>query len=160
MTFRPNKPLSQWLTLMALTAMTDAAVAAESPWSRKQAAAEDLLPASQAFQLVSAERSGDEVTVTWSIAPGYYLYRKRLGFEAAVPSGLSFDAPRLPQGEAVADERDGTNEVYRETLKAQLHARSDAAALQQLRVRYQGCADVGVCYPPVTALIGVTPASR
>jgi thiol:disulfide interchange protein DsbD len=66
----------------------------------------------------------------------------------------------LPQGEAVADERDGTTEVYRETLKAQLHARSDAAALQQLRVRYQGCADAGVCYPPVTALIGVTPASR
>lgn len=133
---------------------------AASPWVHRTVGADDLLPAAQAFQLLAAERSGEAVTVTWAIAPGYYLYRKRLGFEAVTPTAARLDAPRLPKGESVADEREGRTEVYRVALKAQLRAQAGTPLPEQLRVQYQGCADAGVCYPPVTAVVDVTAAPR
>jgi thiol:disulfide interchange protein DsbD len=159
MTIRLHRLTTNAAAALLSLGAVGSSLAAESPWARKTGAADNLLPAAQAFQLLAAERSGDQLTVTWAIAPGYYLYRKRLGFEVTTPTGATLDTPALPKGETVADEQ-GTTEVYRETLVARLHARSGTPAVQQLRVHYQGCADAGVCYPPVTALIDIKPAPR
>lgn len=123
-------------------------------WSQKKPASAELLPADQAFALVSAERRRDRIAVTWSIAPGYYLYRKRLGFAAEPASqAQTLGTAQLPAGTTMHDEQ-GDNEIYRGTLVAQLPLRT-ATAPQRLRVYYQGCADAGVCYPPQTKLVDV-----
>jgi thiol:disulfide interchange protein len=129
-------------------------------WSKKSVAGPDLLPADTAFQLVSAQRDGDNVKLDWVIAPGYYLYRKRLSFEPVQPAQAHLGAAQLPKGENVHDEHFGDTEIYRETLQAKLPLTKGAPAVQQLRVRYQGCADAGVCYPPVTRVIDVAAAPR
>ncbi|MDB5987067.1 MAG: thioredoxin family protein [Nevskia sp.] len=152
---RPN-PLNRSALLATALLCATAASAADigALWSHQASAGTQLLPVDQAFALVSAERKHDRIEVTWSIAPGYYLYRKRLGF-AVEPAGKAqtLGAAQLPAGTPMHDEQ-GDNEIYRNTLVAVL-AIQTAHAPQRLRVRYQGCADAGVCYPPQTKLIDV-----
>ncbi len=147
--------------LLALAMLSTTGLAsAASPWTKPAAAPDDLLPGDQAFQLVAAQRTGDSIFVSWAIAPGYYLYRKRLGFEVLVPAGTPKPDAVLPVGLRVPDETDGTTEVYREVLRARLRTKVATAAVRRLRIRYQGCADAGVCYPPVVAEVDVTDAPR
>lgn len=135
--------------------------AADGLWPSKNAGGSGgLLKADQAFQLVAAEREGDTLKVSWDIAPGYYLYRKRLGFQVAQPQGGRLDAPMLPRGETVHDAHEGTAEIYHGSLQAVLHWPRGAAAPQQLKVNWQGCAEAGVCYPPQSRLVDVIDLSR
>ena len=108
------------------------------------ARAEDFLAPEQAFKLASA-RQGDTLQLTWTIAPGYYLYRERLDF-----GGL---AATLPAGERKFDDTFNKEmEIYRERLVVSLPY-AQAAAKGVLTVGYQGCADAGLCYAPVQAPI-------
>jgi thiol:disulfide interchange protein DsbD len=149
--------MKQAATTSLLCAMLLAgSAAADGFWPSKGASASNgLLKADQAFRLIAAERDGDSLKVSWDIAPGYYLYRKRLGFQVAQPQGGKLEAPVLPTGETVRDEHEGSTEIYRDSLQAVLHWPRGAAAPQQLRVNWQGCAEAGVCYPPQSRLIDV-----
>lgn len=146
---------------LLLAALLCSSAAADSLWPSKAASgSRDLLKADQAFRLVAAEREGGALKVSWDIAPGYYLYRKRLGFAVAQPAGTALEAPQLPRGELVRDEHEGNAEVYRGSLQALLHWPKSAAAPRQLRVSWQGCAEAGVCYPPQSRLVEVIDLSR
>ena len=124
-------------------------------WHHK-ALTPDLLQVDQAFALGSAERKAGGIEVTWAIAPGYYLYRKRLGFDVVTPADPSLiGAPVLPKGAPIHDELEGDDEIYRDALVATLPLTAGTAAPRRLRVRYQGCAEIGVCYPPVSRVIDV-----
>jgi thiol:disulfide interchange protein DsbD len=111
-------------------------------------AAGDLLPADQAFRF--SARALDERTLEarFTIADGYYLYRDKLRF-AVAPEGPVLGAPVLPAGKIKTDEFFGKVETYRGTLVVKLPL-SGALAGQTvlLAADSQGCADVGVCYPP------------
>jgi len=131
------------------------AAAADGLWQKKDGSGRDLLKADEAFRLEPAQRDGDRLTVGWIIAPGYYLYRKRLAFLVVAPSGSTLAPPVLPKGEVVHDANEGDAEVYRSVLQATLHWPAGSAAPQRLRISYQGCAEIGVCYPPQTRLIDV-----
>jgi len=135
-------------------AMSNVACAADL-WAKKSPATggPELLSAEAAFQLASVRREGQDIKVDWVIAPGYYLYRKRLAFEIVAPKSAQLGAAALPHGATVHDEHFGDVEVYRETLQARLPVNGPAPT--QLRIRYQGCADAGVCYPPVTRVIDI-----
>ena len=134
--------------------------AADGLWPRKDAGSRDLLKADDAFRLLAAEREGHAVKVSWDIAPGYYLYRKRISVEALAPEGARVDAPELPRGERIEDEYQGSAEIYHGSLQAALHWPGNSAAPQRLRVSYQGCAEAGVCYPPQTRQIDVIDLSH
>ena len=149
----------RWLVAPLAGIVFSGAAGADGLWDKKRAGEPELLPAESAFQLVSAERTGDAVQLEWVIAPGYYLYRKRLAFESVAPAGTKLGEAKLPQGANLHDEHFGNVEVYRETLRATLPLIHGKAAPQQLRVRYQGCADAGVCYPPVTRVVDVVVAA-
>jgi len=137
--------------------MTGAA-SASSLWPQKTSAVDDLLPVDQAFALVSAQRKGEVIEVSWSIAPGYYLYRSRLGFAAEPATAAQvFGSAKLPAAARIHDER-GDSEIYRGNLVAVLPLRDAGVILKHLRVRYQGCANAGVCYPPQDKLINVISA--
>src|SRR5690606_18297913 len=117
---------------------------------------DDLLPVDEAFVLrVDAGATGG-IKLEWTIAEGYYLYRHRMGAEPlddgfrADPAGL-----QLPPGTPYTDEFFGDVETYRGRV-AGLLAGTATAARTELKIRYQGCADVGICYPPQTRTVAVT----
>lgn len=124
---------------------------ARDPWHQGGG---QLLSADQAFQLMPVEAHGKSLHVEWNIAPGYYLYRGQLKFEAVEPAAR-LKAPRLPAGVKYHDGHFGDVEIYRGgTLAVELSADQP---LQKLKVSYQGCAEAGVCLPPQTRIIEVIP---
>ena len=116
----------------------------------------DLLPIDEAFALSARATDRGRIEFHWEIAPGYYLYRHRTGVELA-EGGFKSNPLELPEGEAYTDEFFGDVETYRHQLTAVLTgAAADDAAALRFKVKYQGCADVGVCYPPHTKTVTVT----
>lgn len=126
-------------TLLALTALA-------GPVS----AADDFLPPEQAFRY-STDSDGESVRVHWDVAPGYYLYRKRMGVASRV-STTQVGEPVYPRGETHTDEYFGEQEVFRGkfTVTAPLIFHSGRPASLPLELKLQGCADGGLCYPPTT----------
>jgi thiol:disulfide interchange protein DsbD len=123
---------------------------------------EEFLNPDEAFQLVTEVEGGGAITAHWQIADGYYLYRKRMGFNVAEGSDVVLGEPVLPDGEMKNDEYFGEMEVYYNNVLARLpvERRADGATTIDLDVVYQGCADAGLCYPPITKSFNLTlPAS-
>jgi len=109
--------------------------------------AEDLLPPEKAFQFSARVLDSQTLAVRYDIAPGYYMYREKFRFEAP-PAELG--AAELPPGKLKDDEIFGKVETYRERveIKLPLSALSPLPATVTLKATSQGCADIGVCYPP------------
>jgi thiol:disulfide interchange protein DsbD len=115
-----------------------------------RAAGQDFLPPQQAFRYTLAAEPG-VIAVRWTVAPGYYLYRKRMGVETAAP-WATLGEPVLPKGESHTDEFFGEQEVYRGEFEVRvpLTLGRDVRGTPSLplTLRLQGCADAGLCYPP------------
>ena len=112
----------------------------------------DLLPVDQAFALSAAAPAAGRVQLQWKIADGYYLYRHRISVQA--DPGFRAQPLQLPRGASHHDEFFGNVETYRRQLLATLPGTPSAASVT-LKVKYQGCADLGVCYPPQTRTLTV-----
>lgn len=114
------------------------------------------LAVDEAFRLMPAERMGQQLHIRWEIAPGYYLYRERLAFEAVEPLGAKLTAPQLPEGKKHHDEHFGDVHVYRTTDASATFKLSRKMILPtRIKVSYQGCADIGICYPPQTRILDI-----
>jgi len=122
-------------------------------------AADDFLPPKMAFK-PTAEIVNGELTIRYQIAPGYYLYRDRLGFESAT-SGVSVGPASLPVGEDHEDDYFGKQVIYRGDISIGADVRFDGPPRDfDLKLKLQGCADAGLCYPPQTwTLRVVAPAA-
>ena len=116
---------------------------------------DDLLPVDEAFVLTAHAPSRERIEIDWKIADGYYLYRHRTAIR--VQDGSFAAQPlQMPPGTPYHDEFFGDVETYRQRLAAVLPGRAAAGAdTLSLEVRYQGCADLGVCYPPQTRTLRV-----
>ena len=111
---------------------------------------EDLLPVDQAFVLSANAVARDSIELQWKVADGYYLYRHRIDVRAEGP-GFQARKLQLPKGKAHHDEFFGDVETYHDDLTGVLPGEaSDDASEVTLKVKYQGCADAGICYPPQT----------
>jgi thiol:disulfide interchange protein DsbD len=111
-------------------------------------AEDDFLPPEQAYRYtVSAD--GSQLTVTYAIQKGYYLYKKRMGAATDAP-GVTLGTPVLPQGLPHSDEFFGEQEIYRQsvTFTVPYTVQGAAPAVLDLKLKLQGCADAGLCYPP------------
>lgn len=114
----------------------------------------DLLPVDEAFALTATADQRDSIALQWKIAPGYYLYRHRTAVKA--DAGFNGGELRMPAGERHHDDFFGEVETYRGQLRATLPGRPTAdASVVTLEVRFQGCADAGVCYPPQKRIVQV-----
>lgn len=116
---------------------------------------DEFLDPEQAFVLTAEARSANDVVMNWRIAEGYYLYKERIKVEpadAAQPIG----AVVLPKGEDHYDEYFGNQEVYRESLDASFAVPPRDSKTVDVKVTYQGCADAGLCYPPITKTVSVS----
>ncbi|MDO4879481.1 MAG: protein-disulfide reductase DsbD [Neisseria sp.] len=107
--------------------------------------ASQLLPPEQAF-VPRVEVSKDGAALSFDIADGYYLYQSKI--EAATdPEGLLGKAEFSP-GEQKEDEFFGKQTVYHRSAAVTLPYTKQPDGSYTLTVAYQGCAEVGVCYPP------------
>lgn len=108
----------------------------------------DLLPVDEAFAVSAEAVAPDRVRLTWDVAEDYYLYRHRFGFSSDTP-GVSLGEAELPPGEEHTDEFFGRVETYRGQVTAELPLSGHQPGQRvELTADLQGCADVGVCYPP------------
>ena len=112
-----------------------------------------------AFRMEASARNPGLAVVRWSIEPGYYLYAKRVEVHLpeGSPPGTSIAGLDLPAGETEEDPYFGRVEVYRFEASASVrlaHAGSPPSALA-LDVVYQGCADAGLCYPPIRKAVAL-----
>ncbi|MDQ2701722.1 MAG: cytochrome C biogenesis protein, partial [Pseudomonadota bacterium] len=114
-----------------------------------------LLPVDQAFALQASAPRPDRIELSWKIADGYYLYRHRTSVEVQ-GGGFVATELQLPDGERHTDEFFGEVETYRGSLLAVLPGSASPGTRQVVvKVKYQGCADLGVCYPPQTRTLTV-----
>jgi len=129
--------------------------ASAKPWWMRGVASNetDFLPPDAAFR-VGAIIDGNTVKVRWVIADGYYLYRHKIEVKAESPD-LQVFTPRLPPGVTKTDPYLGTQEIYTQQVEASVpFSRFDGGAHPiQIKVTYQGCAEAGLCYPPITKVI-------
>lgn len=112
-------------------------------------AADDLLDPEQAFKFSARVVDGQTLEVRYQIAEGYYLYKEKLKFQAE-PSDVVLGTAQLPAGKVKQDEYFGKVETYRHNLVIRLPYTRGSATQITLKAASQGCADVGVCYPPQT----------
>ena len=119
--------------------------------------AADFLPPDRAFRVFGEPAGSDRVRLTWEIAPGYYLYRSRLKV-ATDSRDAQLGALALPEGQTKHDEYFGTQQVYHNELVAELPLKRHAGTaplVLPITVTYQGCADAGLCYPPITKTLSI-----
>ena len=119
---------------------------------------DDFLPPEQAFRFSATQVDGQTVEVKFAIADGYYMYRERL-IVAADPATISLAPLELPAGKVKFDETFNKDvETYRHELIFRVKA-ENASSPFALIVTSQGCADQGLCYPPMKSRFQVNPTS-
>jgi thiol:disulfide interchange protein DsbD len=111
----------------------------------------DLLDAAQAFRFSASSVDAGTLEVRYRIADGYYLYRDKFKFSAEPAADFTLGSPQIPPGKVKQDEYFGKVETYRHEIVIRIPlTRSGSATQLLLKAISQGCADVGVCYPPQT----------
>ena len=124
-------------------------------WRPALAAEDDFLEPEKAFQFSARPLDAKTVEVTFDIAPGYYLYREQFRFAA---TGATLGVAAIPPGKVKFDETFQKNvETYRDTVKIVVPVESAAVPFRFVTTS-QGCADAGLCYPPMqsAALVSLT----
>ncbi len=131
---------------VAACTLTPALLLLAAPLST--ASGEDILRPEEAFRY-AVSQAGDEITITWQIEPGHYLYRERMSY-ASESAGLELGDAVFPPGEPHYDEFFGDMAIYRNQAVIRIPIRRRAPELRSaaLELLSQGCADIGLCYPP------------
>ncbi|WP_350603400.1 protein-disulfide reductase DsbD [Pseudoalteromonas sp. SMN1298-MNA-CIBAN-0114] len=102
-----------------------------------------FLPVDQAF-VFDFDQQGSTVFVGWDIAPDYYLYKKKI---EVIAKGANIQVGDSGSGEIIEDEFFGKTEVFFNTASV-VSKLSNITEGAVVKVRYQGCAKAGLCYPP------------
>jgi thiol:disulfide interchange protein DsbD len=110
---------------------------------------EELLEPEKAFALTVTTLDTDTVQARWDIAEGYYLYRSKFTFSSNT-AGITLGEPSYPAGKIKHDEFFGDVETYRGSITITIPVERAAGAPDTFTItaNSQGCADIGVCYPP------------
>jgi thiol:disulfide interchange protein DsbD len=108
----------------------------------------EFLQVDEAFQFEFGQND-DQLTLSWTVADGYYLYKKQ--FKTVVKSA-EIGEPTYPEAEQIEDEFFGLSDVFRGQVDIHypiIQSIQDGV----VKIRYQGCADAGLCYPPTTKVV-------
>lgn len=117
----------------------------------------ELLPPEQAFTAKVRVKDATTLIAEFEPAKAYYLYRDRISFNIVQPAAAQIASVRLPDGDMKPDPTFGHVAVFHAPFAAaiSLQRTADTASTVQLQFSYQGCSDLGVCYPPVEKTIDV-----
>ncbi|WP_077340400.1 protein-disulfide reductase DsbD [Pseudocolwellia agarivorans] len=141
-----------WLGFISLFLLTAQVSAQESIFDVSSPSLfsndDEFLPLDEAFQF-NFHQEGNRVNVTFDIAEGYYLYRHQFKFKT---EEASISDVVLPTGEDHEDEYFGVQKIFTGHLAFNI----DVESTQEnpiVTVRYQGCAEKGLCYAPAKQTI-------
>ena len=116
-------------------------------------AATDFLPPEKAFRVEATWlENSNQVEIEFMPAKGYYLYQEALHFEAGPEAGKLYKLrPMLPLGIEKFDETFQKKlQVYKQPFIVFLDVKPTAGKPIHIEVNLQGCAEAGICYPPMT----------
>lgn len=99
----------------------------------------------QVFRLSVMQGAEGALVLNWAITPGNYLYRDKIAVTS--PDGSTLEV-RTVNGEIKDDPSFGQTEIYRNQAQAIVPA-SSLPKNGSVIVAYQGCAEKGICYPPI-----------
>lgn len=109
----------------------------------------------QAFQLGST-MDGGTARLHWTIAPHHYLYRDKIAVKVVEPAGAT-GQPAIPQGEEKNDPYLGQVRIFHDALDVAVPLQGVADGQKiKLNVTFQGCAEAGICYPPMEQVVELT----
>ncbi len=116
----------------------------------------EFLDPDEAFVVDVVQADDQTLVASWHIAEGYYLYRDKFKL-LPLTTGDELGAIDFPAGEKKEDLAFGMVEIYRGAVElgAPLVKRLPQPHVLDLKVGYQGCADDGICYPPIEKQIRV-----
>jgi thiol:disulfide interchange protein DsbD len=102
-----------------------------------------FLTVDKAFEM-DFEQSGSQLIVKWNVADGYYLYKKQFSIQA---DGALLGQAIYPQATEIEDEYFGLSDVFNQDIEV-IYPIIKANQDSVIKVRFQGCAEAGLCYPP------------
>ena len=113
-----------------------------------------FLPPDEAFIPYINYQGDDYIQIRWDIKDGYYLYMGMFEFSTDDPN-IKITKVIMPDGVKKKDEFFGNVDVYYKLAEANVYLEQPINKNINLIVKYQGCADAGLCYPPITKKLGV-----
>ncbi len=116
---------------------------------------DEIIPPEKAYKFYAEVESPDQLRLKWTIAKGTYLYQEKIKLKIKQGEGVTIGEYQLPPAKIKKDalRPDGSTgdlPVYYKgiDLTVPLVRTNTAATNITLEAIYQGCADLGVCYPP------------
>ena len=106
-----------------------------------------FLPVEEAFVFDFSQK--DSLVIRFDIADGYYLYKKQ--FKVSTKNA-TLGEPVFPPAEQIEDEFFGISDVFYNTVSFS-YPITETVQDGVVKLRYQGCASAGLCYPPTTKVI-------
>jgi len=120
----------------------------------------EILSPDVAFVLEALPQGDNQLIATFTIVEGHYLYRDKISFNVADDEDVNLDVVSLTEGINKYDEFFGDVDVNRNIAVAELQLNHTGEARDiTIDVGYQGCADLGICYPPQTKQVNFTLAA-
>jgi len=152
-------PPQAWTETVRLVARNDDAgkITLGETFGSLGGASGDFLPVDEAFEPILTAIDGNAVEVAFRVADGYYLYKDKISARA-VSDVAQAGILDLPAGKLKTDQYFGEQEVYYGDVFGKLSiARATPEAMDlDIELQYQGCAEDGICYPPVTRILSVS----
>ena len=115
--------------------------------------AQVFLPPEKAFKVEAnwLEKS-NQIEIEFLPSKGYYIYQESLKFEAGSELGkLGSIKPTLPIGIEKFDETfQKKMQIYKQAFMVLIEVKPEPSKPIHLEVTLQGCAEAGICYPPMT----------
>jgi len=116
-------------------------------------ATQDFLPPEKAFRVEATWlENSTQIEIEFIPAKGYYLYQESLQFDAGPEAGKLYKIrPELPLGIEKFDETFQKKlQVYKQPFMVLLDIQPAPGKPIHVEVSLQGCAEAGICYPPMT----------
>lgn len=115
----------------------------------------ELLPVHEAFKESATLVSPRTLDVMYQIAPGCRLYQDRFAFSTDSPAvrvaSVSMPAPLIKYDAALGR----TVSVYADQVTVRITLAGNTARGFTLKTKAQGCAEIGLCYPPIVKFYSV-----
>ena len=128
-------------------------------WQTAARAETEFLEPEKAFVFSAQMASPDTLELHYRVAPGYYMYRERFGIAITPADATTLGQAVYPKGEV---KYDPTFEKDMEVFHKDVTIRVPVGAGGQpftLTLTGQGCADAGLCYPPMDSTVKLTPVA-
>lgn len=114
---------------------------------------EEFLDPEVAFSVTATMKDANTLSAHFKVAPKYYLYQERLGF-SVTQGDVQLSKPQLPNAILKNDPNFGDVLIYKENFTVDIPLQGTGKF--DLLVKFQGCADAGLCYPPQKQTISLT----